>query len=85
MLSHFDWVVHGFDSGHCVHTIQDHGLPFCSVLPANLFNNGQALIWELTSCLNILSGDPALLDYVCGSGLTSKTDRIFCSFPLLSR
>ena len=32
LLSHFDWAVYGFNSGHFVHTIRNRGLPFCIVL-----------------------------------------------------
>ena len=72
LLSHFDWAVYGFNSGHFVHTIRDPGLPFRIVLAAAPFSNGRALLQELTMCPTILSGAPALLDHICGLGLTSK-------------
>ena len=72
LLSHFDWAVYGFNSGHFVHTFRDVGLPFRIVLAADPFANGLALLQELTTCPTILSSAPALLDYIRGSGLTSK-------------
>ena len=72
LLSHFDWAVYGFNSGHFVHTIHDRGLPFRIVLAADPFSNGRALFQELTTCPTILSGASALLDHIRGSGLTSK-------------
>jgi hypothetical protein len=70
--SHFDWAVYGFNSGLFAHSIRACGLPFCIVLAADPFSNGRALFQELTTCLTILSGAPALLDHIRGSGLTSK-------------
>jgi hypothetical protein len=55
-----------------VHTFRDVGLPFRIVLAADPFVNGRALLQELTTCPTILSSAPALLDYIRGSGLTSK-------------
>jgi hypothetical protein len=37
LFAHFDWAVYGFNSGHFMHTIRDHGLPFHIVLVANPF------------------------------------------------
>jgi len=72
LLLHFDWAVYGFNSGHFVHTICNRGVPFCIVMAADPFSNGRALLQELTTCPTILSGAPALLDHIRGSGLTSK-------------
>jgi hypothetical protein len=72
MLSHFDWAVYGFDSGHLVHKIRDTGIPFQIVVAADPFANGRALFCKVTDCPTILSGGPALLDRVRGSGVTSK-------------
>jgi hypothetical protein len=72
LLSHFDWAVYGFNSGHFVHTICDRGLPFHIVLAADPFSHGRALLHELTTCPTILSGASTLLDHIRGSGLTSK-------------
>ena len=72
LLSHFDWAVYGFNSGHFVHTIRDRGLPFRIVLAADPFSHGRALLHKLTTCPTILSGASALLDHIRGSGLTSK-------------
>jgi hypothetical protein len=35
LLTHFDWSVYEFNSGHFVHTIHNRGLPFRIVLAAN--------------------------------------------------
>jgi hypothetical protein len=72
MLSHFDWAVYGFNSGHLLHTIRDMGIAFWIVVAADPFAYGCALFREVTDCPTILSGSPALLDHVCGSGITSK-------------
>jgi len=34
MLAHFDWAVYGFNSGHFVSAISNHGMPICIVLAA---------------------------------------------------
>ena len=72
LLSQFVWVVYGFNSGHFVHMIRDRELPFQIFLAAYPFANGCTLLQELTMCPTILSGAPALLDHIRGSGLTSK-------------
>jgi hypothetical protein len=43
MLAHFDWAVYGFNSGHFLLTIKEHGYPFHVVLACDPFVNGRAL------------------------------------------
>ena len=72
LLSWYDWAVYGFNSGHFLSTIRELNLPFNVVLACDPFANGCALFQEFAHCPTILSGMPALLDYVQGSGLTSQ-------------
>jgi hypothetical protein len=72
MLAHFDWAVYGFNSGHFLSTIKEHGYPFHVVLACNPFINGRALFWELTLCSPIHSSAASLLDHVQALGITSK-------------
>jgi hypothetical protein len=37
MLAHFDWAIYGFDSGHFLLMIKEHGYPFHVVLACNPF------------------------------------------------
>ncbi len=64
MLAHFDWAVYGFNSGHFLSTIKEHGYPFHVLLACNQFINGCALFWELTLCSPIHSSAASPLDHV---------------------
>ncbi len=72
MIAHFDWAIYGFNSGHFLLTIKEHGYPFHVVLACKPFVNGRALFWELTSCSPIYSSAASLLGHVRASGTTSK-------------
>ncbi len=72
MPAHFDWAVYGFNSGHFWSTIQGRGLPFRVVLACYPFVHGCALFRNFSGCKIITNSAPAMLDYVCGSGVTSK-------------
>jgi hypothetical protein len=72
MLAHFDWAIYGFNSGHFLLTIKEHGYPFHVVLACDPFVNGRALFWELTLCFHIHSSAASLLDHIQASGITSK-------------
>jgi len=72
MLAHFDWAVYGFNSGHYWSTIQGRGLHFRFVLMCDPFVHGRALLRNLSGCKIITNTAPAMLDYVCGSGISSK-------------
>jgi hypothetical protein len=72
MLVHFDWAVYGFSSSHFWSTIQGQGLPFRVILACDPFVHGPALDCDLSGCKMITDTAPAMLDYICGSGITSK-------------
>jgi hypothetical protein len=63
--------VYGFNSGHFISNIQEHGLPFRVTLSCDPFASGRALFKELCGCKTILSSATALLDHIRGSGITS--------------
>jgi hypothetical protein len=72
-LSHFDWVVYGFNSGHFILSIHSLRLPFKIVLTSNDYTHGRSLFTALSACTGpILGGCRALLDHVKASGITSK-------------
>jgi hypothetical protein len=52
--------------------IQGHGLPFRVVIACDLFVHGRILFRDFSRCEIITDSAPAMLDYVCGSGITSK-------------
>jgi hypothetical protein len=53
----------------------ERGIQINVVLSSDPFANGRALFKQLTKCPTILLSAPALLDYVRGSGITSKLTR----------
>ena len=71
-ITHFDWAVYGFNSGHFISSIRSLGLPFNITLSADPFVNGRSLFMEFsTKPSPILSGASALLHHVRSSGITS--------------
>ena len=47
ILSLFDWAVYGFNSGHFISNIREHGLPFRITLGCDPFASGRALLKEM--------------------------------------
>jgi hypothetical protein len=72
VLAHFNWAVYGFNSGHFLSTIMEHGYQFLVVLACDPFVYGRAVFWGITSCSPIHSSTASLLDHVQASGITSK-------------
>ncbi len=71
ILAKYDWAIYGFNSGHFSSTFCEHGMSFYVVIGCDLFANRRALFKEICACPAILSSTPALLDHVCGSGITT--------------
>ncbi len=72
MLTQFDWAVYGFNSGYLFSTIREHVLPFNVVLACDPYVNGHSLFCAIATCPTILSSVGALLNHICGLGVTSK-------------
>jgi len=72
MIAHFDWAIHGFNSGHFLTTISEKGMPFRIVLACDPYSNGRALFRSMTPCTHIFDGASALLDHVQSSGINLK-------------
>ena len=49
-ISHFQWCVYSFNSGHFTSTIASKGLPFRVVLAADPYSQGRALFKKFTDC-----------------------------------
>ncbi len=72
LLTHFDWAVYGFNSGHFISLIRSLGLPFNITLAADPFVDGCSLFTEFSATPSpILSGASALLHHMRSSGIKS--------------
>jgi hypothetical protein len=60
MLTHFNWAIYSFNSGHFLSTIGKRGLPFKVVLACNPFIHGRALFCKLSECKLIMNSAPAI-------------------------
>jgi hypothetical protein len=74
VITHFQWAIYSFNSGHFAATSLTQALPFRVVLAADAFSEGRALLKEFAQCPLILNGAKELYDHVRKSGDTSKLD-----------
>ena len=73
-ISHYQWCVYSFNSGHFSSSIASIGLPFRIVLAADPYSQGRALFQKFTDCRRILNGARELYDYIRRCGDRSKLD-----------
>ncbi len=73
-VSHFPWVVYGFNLGHFVSTIKLRNLLFLIGLACNPYAHGRALFHEVAKCSTVLPRTGALLNHIHASRITSPID-----------